>query len=176
MMGCVDAHEGDSVPEGIVLGGRFGLEFHGDYSPYEPAVTIEPAAPTMVESVDGWFMARLPGKVAMLGIATADGRVMDLIHLNFVDLHAFRLDGPADGATTLAVGKQWQLDARPMSESGATLAGTLECEWHSSDESVVIPVQSPGLCSNDIRGMAPGKATITIRSGAVSTSVDVTVE
>lgn len=171
MMPCVDAHEGEEVPEGIVVGGRFGLWFHGDSSPYESVV--EPASPIMVESVDWGFVGRLPGKVAMLGIA--DGRVLDLIHLNLVDLHALRVEGPVDGAT-LAVGEQWQLDARPLSESGAVLAGTLDCEWLSSDASVVMPVQASGVCSNDIRGMAPGTATITMTSGDVSQSVDVTVE
>lgn len=172
-MPCVDAHEGEEVPEGIVVGGRFGLWFHGESSPYTSVV--KPASPTMVESVDWGFVARLPGKVAMLGIAGADGRVLDMIHVNLVQLHALRVEGPVDGAT-LAVGEQWQLDARPLSESGVVLAGTLDCEWHSSDESIVMPVQASGVCSNDIRGMAPGTATITMTSGDVSQSLDVMVE
>ncbi len=170
MVSCVDAHVGPEVPGGIVVGGWFGLRLHWE------SARIEPAAPSMVETENGGFVARLPGTVAMLGIATEDGRVLDLVHLNFVDLHEFRLEGLGADGVTLAVGEQRQLDARPLSESGAVLAGTLDCEWHSSDKSIVIPVQSSGVCSNDIRGMNPGTATITMSAGDVLKSVDVTVK
>lgn len=171
-VGCFNApYDGAELPVGIAVGSKFDLNFHGE------TARIVSGSESLAEAVSDGFRARAPGTVAMLAEATARDRVVDFVHLDLVDVADLELSGEGtDGEDPLLVGNHWEWTASPKSDEGTALAGTLLCTWTSSDTSVVRFSQTQETHLNGVRGMAPGKAIVTVTVGAASKAIEVTVE
>jgi hypothetical protein len=172
-VGCLNApYDGAELPGGIAVGSKFDLNFHG-----EESARIVSGSESLAETLSDGFLARAPGAVAMLAQATAQDRVVDFVHLELTDVADLELRGEGtDGEEPLSVGSNWEWSASPKSSEGTALAGTLLCKWASSDTSVVRFSQTQETHLNGVRGIAPGKAVVTVTVGSASKAIEVTVE
>ena len=171
-VGCTDPYDEDPIPSAIAVGSSFDLLFHGDQS-----ARIESGAPGMVEGEDGAFIARKPGKAAMIARSTENGPVLDIVHVPLEQPGGIRLVGDgAMGEIDLETNVTWEWSAIPTRQNGEDIAGSPLCKWTSDDDSVVRVGLKDARWKNTVTGVAPGRANVTVTLGNASHVVAVTVK
>jgi len=142
-----------------------------------PNLVLESAVPDVVAVDHGALVANRPGASAVL-IATDDGSIVDFVHVwvaPVTSISLVRRDGDRIGGSVgLAVGEDVTLV--PALWNGAQrLAGDAQPSWTISSEGPVTVLRDGSSDRRRLRARAPGKATVTVAMGNVSTSVDVEV-
>jgi hypothetical protein len=179
--GLVPPLEGFSgLPARIAVGGTFNMAYNGEKPEtsdgIEFQVTIVPASTKVVDVVSGvGFRVTSAGQTAFLARG-ANGVVADFVHVLVADTD--HLEVSAGGAALtkldLTTSTQENLRVQPLNANNDTLAGNLEYNWSSSDESIV------SILANDndatAQGVAAGMATITVNLGSISLDLPVTVQ
>ncbi len=126
-----------------------------------------------------------PGYTALLAY-TVDGKVDDILHTVVVDPAGIAISRRDEGGGSFSgsfgdvsidvtIGLGVTLRAAPTDDAGDILAGALDCEWQSSDDSVVEIVGDPTDNVVDLDLKAPGTSTITVKLGAIEASTDIVV-
>lgn len=171
-VGCQGFPPGEAeIPDAVAVESKFDVEFGS-----APA-NIEAGSESLVKVLDVGFKALTPGRVAIMARATEDGRIIDFVHVNLVVPAAIELTGEGMGPEIrMQDGDMWEWVASPVTEDGTRLAGTLVAEWTTSDDGVVQVSEGLPTHVSTLYAMGPGTATITIRAGAITRAVEVTVE
>lgn len=178
---CVDRGDpacGEAdVPARIGVGGRFELRAECATGSACAAMDLAPAAPELARRDGDSFVAVAPGVVAMLGRSRTDERILDFVHLRIVDVAGLRVTLP-DGTAlpaTLAVGEAREVRATAEDAEGATLGGSRDVAWVSSNAAVLAVVPGSTSASVTLAARRLGRATVVVSSADVSTTVVVDV-
>lgn len=162
----------------IAIGARFYPEVSTELaSTTTPNLRLESAAPDIVAVEDGALVARKAGASAVL-ISTDDGSVVDFVHVWVAPITKITL-GRRDGeriASTIALANGEDVTLVPALWNGAQrLSGDGDVQW-SADTSAAIAILRDGSPDRRrLRARAPGKATVTVALGDITTAVDVEV-
>ncbi len=169
-----DPFEELDVPGAIAAGARFDLRFHEWEG--QP-LRIVPGSESFVAVSDPGFLALRPGTVAMLAESKAEERIVDLTHIVLVTPEAIGLSGQGTrGDQPMTIDDYWEWSCHPQTTDGSEIAGSLACEWTSSDPSVVYLTQQGSHPINGLRAVGVGTATVTVSADSLTTSVEVKVE
>ncbi len=159
-----------------------GTRFHPDVSTEiagtaTPNLLLQSANPGVIAVERGALVAKAPGASAVL-ISTEDGAVIDFVHVWVAPASSISLarrDGDRiDGPIGLTVGEDVTLV--PTLWNGAQrLAGTGDTTWTVANDSALAVLRDGSSDRRRLRARAPGKTTVTVALGDISTTVDVEV-
>lgn len=184
---CVDGQDvacngstiASTFPTAVATNSSFDLA----YDPFDTtsagsAFVIEPVAEKIVSSSGDAFRAHAAGTTAFLARQTADGALIDFVHLRVENVSALSVvaDAGSSLSTKLSVGEEALLVVTALGADGAALAGSMKYTWTTSDDAVL----SLGLVSEgrdmEIVAESPGSAELRVESGGVSKTLAFTVE
>jgi hypothetical protein len=142
-----------------------------------PNLHLESAIPEIVAVEDGALVARTAGASAVL-ISTDDGSVVDFVHVwvaPVTKITLARRDGERIASTiALTVGEDVTLV--PALWNGAQrLSGDGDARWSADTGSAIAILRDGSPDRRRLRARAPGKATVTVALGELTTAVDVEV-
>jgi hypothetical protein len=173
---CPNGGEASQFPERIATQGLFDVQFsafHGS----DTAFDIIPVASGILEEENGLFRAKAPGTIALLAKRTSDGRVLDFVHLQVLDVSKIRIE--SNGTTpplTWQTGVRQTLVPFPLDADGAVLAGGLDYDWTTSDPAVIrLELASPSA-TMELMPRRPGTATISVTGSGRTDSLSIAVE
>lgn len=174
---CGGKGDATNFPERVAEGGLFDVDYRPFSSKDVSAFDIATVSRGIIEEHDDVLIGAAPGLVAIVAKRTADGRILDFVHLRVVKAGGLRMTASGSSPRlTWHTGAVQTLRAVPLDGRGLVLAGALDYGWTTSDEAVVrLERQSPAS-EMELLPRAPGKATITVRANGATGSLDVTVE
>lgn len=142
-----------------------------------PNLRLESAAPDIVAVEDGALVGRKAGASAVL-ISTDDGSVVDFVHVwvaPITKITLARRDGERIANTiALAIGEDVTLV--PALWNGAQrLSGEGDVQWSVDTGAAIAILRDGSPDRRRLRARAPGKATVTVALGDITTVVDLEV-
>lgn len=164
----------------LAIGAKFYPEVSTDAAgSTTPNLVLDSALPDVIAVEDGALVAKRTGTSAVL-ITTDDGSVVDFIHVwaaQPTKLTLAKRDGDRIGGSIgLAVGEDVTL--QPALWAGAQrLAGEGQLEWTSTagEDGPIAILRDGSADRRRLRARAPGKATITVALGGLTTRVEIEV-
>lgn len=162
----------------IAIGTRFFPEVSAEIKGTStPNLQIESAAPDVLAVDNGVLIAKQAGASAVL-ITTDDGSVVDFAHMwvaPVTKISLARRDGDRiGGAIGLAVGEDFTIVAT-LWNGAQHLSGDGDAQWTVSRAGAIDVLRDGSSDRRRIRARAPGKTTVTIAHGDISTAVDIEV-
>jgi len=164
-------------PAAVAVGAFFKI----DYSPEDSAAHVDLVSGCLdcMERTPDGFRMTTEGRAPLLA-ENGSGEIYDVLHVDakLATALVLRVDGDAwpQGELVLVDGSTHDLDATPQAADGTELAGALDYEWSIADESVVALMSSGERNDVELRAMAVGQTTVTVRSGDVSFEIPVNVK
>lgn len=162
----------------LAIGARFYPELATEIAGTStPNLRLDTAAPDILAVEAGALVGKRAGTSAVL-ISTDDGSVVDFVHVwvapvDTIALHA--RDGERiTSSLGLAVGEDVTLV--PALYAGAQrLAGSSDVQWSVDNDAAIALLRDGSSDRRRLRAHAPGKATVTVALGSVSSTLDVEV-
>ena len=180
--GCVEGRDpaclgltNNKFPVLIAVGGQFLL----DYTLNTGGLRQPESASKERIAYFGLYQALVAGDTAMFVRGTSDGKPF---LLDFTTLHVatpsevvLQRNDLAVNAIFLAPDDEITISAYTRDANKVVLAGTLEFTWTLAAEDIAVITGTTGGGVR-LRGLAPGKTTLTASLGELSASVSLTVE
>lgn len=163
-------------PDAVATGSLFRIDYEPQDSVY---VNIVSGCLDCMERTPDGFVMTTEGRAPLL-VENGEGEIYDVLHVEAktaADL-VVRVDGDAwpDGELLLVQGAVHELGATPQAADGTELGGSLDYEWEIADETVV-ELMSSGIRNDiELRAVAEGETTVTVRSGELSFEIPVRVK
>jgi len=175
---CPRGGRATNFPERVATTGVFDVEFEPYKTTDLSAFDIVTVASGVLEEDNNAFRAKAPGTVALLAKRTSDGRVIDFVHLEVLDVSKIRLEsgGGLSPLLTWHTGEAQTLKSVPEDDAGSVLAGSVDYEWTTSDERIVRLERANPTADMELMPRAPGPVTISVTGGGHTDSLSVTVE
>lgn len=184
VFGCAEGQDPafpETFPAAIAEGSRFGLQFRPSDSKRVGQVTLRPAGEDYLETPQpNEFVARLPGRAAVIARATTDGAFVDYTMVRVAPASAIAIREPSYGTRAgdgwaLTLGDAPSFGARAEGPAREELAGALLFTWTSSAPEIV-SVETPSPSGRArVQARQEGTAILTATLGALQASVVVTV-
>jgi hypothetical protein len=174
---CAVGEKATDFPERVATTSFFDVRFEPFGGSGAPRFEIVPAASGIIDEDSDILQAKAAGVVALLARSTSDGRVFDFIHIHVVDVAKIRLEsGGVSPRLTWDTGKPQKLRAVPLDERGLVLAGGLSYEWETSDRAIVRVERANPAREMEFMPLSRGEATISVKAGARTEALVVTVQ
>lgn len=174
-----------TFPSALAVGGAFKLTYVAD----DAAKTsignpiIKPASTDfLTDEAGGVFLAKKPGRVAVIARSSSNGKAADFTFLNIavptgVELH--QGDGTvASAQLTLHVGDSLTLLAQAFTQTSSIkerLAGSVDFDWTTSSAATIRLVDQSPSTRMDFEAVAAGRSTLQATLNGLKTSIDVEV-
>lgn len=175
-------------PTSIAVGGSFklGYEANSDTQQQIGNPVLKPAANDyLADPAPGLFLAKKPGRVAVVARSSSNGKAADFTYLRIAEPTELKLLTDTKGAqpslkVTMHIGDK-PLSLRAEAYSGGPgnvkdrLAGTIEFSWTSSSEAVVKLVGRSPASRMQFQPVAAGTAKIEAKLADKTVSVEIEV-
>ncbi len=170
-------------PSSLAVGGAFKLAFepNADIQSQLGNPILKPASDEYLSDAQpgGIFVAKKPGRVAIVARSTANGQAADLTYVRIASPLKLKLN-KGDGTepppkVTLKVNDKFVLRAEAYADHDVRLGGTVNYEWTSDAPTVVKLDGGTPNARMPFVANAAGTAKVTAKLDALTVSLDVEV-